>query len=268
MPIARLPRCRVRYAAYGHGEPVLLIPPAGTKMAIWSRFQVPALVQAGFRVITIENRGTEKYSDPPSTDIADYVADTAAFIDALALAPCSLVGASLGAIIAQELMLACPELVRRAALLCTRSRIDLFRTKLARACAAQMASPGTSAPNEMEILMQMAQIFSSRTLLNDRDVADWYEVIKAFPLRGNGLAAQYLATIIDDRRAALAQICRPCLVVGFSEDMITPPVQCRETAEAIPGCHYEEVPGCGHFGFMEEPEIVNQVLASFLRSSR
>jgi pimeloyl-ACP methyl ester carboxylesterase len=266
VPIARLPGCQLEYAAYGRGDPVLLIPPAGTRMAVWSRFQIPALIQAGFRVITVENRGSE--SGPslmPSTDLGDYVGDCAAFITALDLAPCRLVGASLGAMVAQELTLAYPMLVRGAALLGTRSRTDMFRARLARAHAARMTAPSLPPPSELEILTQMAQIFSSETLSDDRKAADWYEVIKAFPLRGPGPAAQYLATIIEDRRTALHGIGRPCLVVGFSEDRLTPPAQCRETADAIPACLYAEIAGCGHFGFMERPDAVNEVLVSFLR---
>lgn len=265
MPIARLPGARLAYAVHGSGDPVLLIPPAGTRMAVWSRFQVPALVRAGFRVITVENRGNEPDSaTTPSTVIADYVDDTAAFVNVLDLAPCWLVGASLGAMIAQELTLGHPTLVRGAALVGTRCRTDLFRAKMARAQAARMTALDMAMPSELEILTQMAQLFSSGTLSDDRSAADWYEVIKAFPLRGPGPAAQYLATITEDRAAALKAIDRPCLVVGFSEDTLTPPAQCRETAEAIPGCRYLEIPACGHFGFLEQPDEVNRALVEFL----
>src|ERR1017187_4953171 len=99
-------------------------------MAVWSRFQVPALVRAGFRVITVENRGNEPDSaTTPSTVIADYVDDTAAFVNVLDLAPCWLVGASLGAMIPKEMALAHPTLVRRAPLAGTRCRTVFFRAK-------------------------------------------------------------------------------------------------------------------------------------------
>ena len=57
----------------------------------------------------------------------------------------------------------------------------------------------------------------------------------------------------------------PCLVVGFEHDVITPPPACRAVAAALPSAQYVEIPGCGHFGFLERPDLVNTTLAGFLR---
>src|ERR1022692_2439663 len=114
----------------------------------------------------------------------------------------------------------------------------------------------------------MSFFFFSSRRRHTRLQGDWSSDVcssdLAFPLRGPGPAAQYLATITEDRAAALKAIDRPCLVVGFSEDTLTPPAQCRETAEAIPGCRYLEIPACGHFGFLEQPDEVNRALVEFL----
>lgn len=255
---------RLAYEIHGTGEPVLLIPPAGTRAAVWLTHQVPALVRAGYRAVVFDARGTPPSAvPPPPYRLADLVDDAADLITRLGLAPCRLVGASLGAMVAQELTLARPDLVARTVLLGTRSRTDFFRTALTRAAAARVAGTNGGPSTDFDALMLMMQLFSARTLADERAARDWFTVLKMFPVRGEGPAAQYEATLIPDRTRALAGVRRPCLVVGFDEDVVTPPALCREVAEAIPGSRYVEIRDCGHFGFLERPRAVNAELAAF-----
>lgn len=55
------------------------------------------------------------------------VADTKGLIEALDLGPCRIVGYSMGAMIAQELAIEAPHLVRSAVLMATRARSDAMR---------------------------------------------------------------------------------------------------------------------------------------------
>jgi pimeloyl-ACP methyl ester carboxylesterase len=41
----------------------------------------------------------------------------------------------------------------------------------------------------------------------------------------------------------------------------------REVAAAIPGARYEEIEGCGHFGYLERPAEVNRLVVKFFASS-
>lgn len=255
---------RVSYQVHGTGEPVLLIAPAGTRSAVWSNFQVPALLRAGYQVITFDSRGTPPSAVPPGPyRLADLVSDTVALIDRLGLGPCRIAGASLGAMVAQELALARPDLVRAAAMLGTRCRTDFFRSVAGRVLADRIRSGEYT---DYDAVGSLLQLFSAQTLADDRAVADWYTILRTFPLRGAGAAAQYEATLVEDRRGALAGVSRPCLVIGFAEDVLTPTLLCREVAAAIPGCRYVEISGCGHFGFLERPDEVNGVLLDFFAS--
>lgn len=95
---------RIGDEEFGEGEPVLLI--CGTSMppVVWQMSLVPALVGAGYRVVTFANRGTEPSDAPPAPyTVADMTADAEGLIDALNLAPCRVVGYSLGGFIAEEL---------------------------------------------------------------------------------------------------------------------------------------------------------------------
>jgi pimeloyl-ACP methyl ester carboxylesterase len=55
----------------------------------------------------------------------------------------------------------------------------------------------------------------------------------------------------------------PTLVVAFADDVMIPPPLSREVAAAIPGARYAEVPGAGHFGYLERPDEVNRLLLEF-----
>jgi pimeloyl-ACP methyl ester carboxylesterase len=245
---------------------VLLVPPAGTRSAMWLLHQVPALVQAGYMAVTFDSRGMAPSEAPPGPyRLADFVADTAGLIRALGIGPCPVIGASLGAMVTQELALAHPELVSAAVMLATRGRTDFFRRTAARAAAARMRD---QAPiSNYETVAQMAQMLSAATLANDLYASDWFTLLRHFPVRGPGPAAQYEATVTDDRTGALSGISRRCLVIAFSEDSVTPPAFCREVAMAIPGCSYVEIPAAGHFGFLEDPAAVNGALLDFLASA-
>src|SRR5215472_14153448 len=149
MPIAHVNGIRLSYATYGSGPPVVLVAPAATPSALWLLHQVPALVQAGYTAVTFENRGTAP-SDIPAGPyrLADLAADTAGLISELGIGPCPVVGASLGALVTQELTLARPDLVLAAVLLATRARVDYFCQTAARASAARVRDASATSAAE------------------------------------------------------------------------------------------------------------------------
>lgn len=112
----------------GRGEPVLLIMGSGAAGHVWNMHQTPALTDAGFETVVFDNRGIQP-SDAPAGrySLADMIADTRGLIESLDLAPCRIVGTSLGAMIAQELAIRYPDLVRRAVLMASRAQVDAAR---------------------------------------------------------------------------------------------------------------------------------------------
>src|SRR6185436_10059123 len=127
------------YDDRGHGEPVLFIAGQGGVGQTWQIHQVPAFRADGYRVITFDNRGVGATANSDGFTTATMVADTAELIDRLDVAPVKLVAASMGSYIAQELMLARPELVSQAALMATRGRHDRAR-ELFRAAETDFAN--------------------------------------------------------------------------------------------------------------------------------
>src|SRR5438445_9445780 len=97
MPYVSTNGIRLAYERSGRGERVLLIMGSGAGGNVWSMYQVPALNGAGYETVTFENRGVPPSDAPPGDySLADMVADTVGLIEALDLAPCRLVGTSMG----------------------------------------------------------------------------------------------------------------------------------------------------------------------------
>ncbi|MFD4561726.1 alpha/beta fold hydrolase [Streptomyces sp. NPDC058469] len=253
---------RLSYERSGRGERVLMIMGSSAAGRVWSLHQTPALNEAGYQAITFDNRGIAPSDIPPGKyTLADMVADTKGLIEALDAAPCRIVGVSLGAMIAQELAISHPHLVRCAVLIATKSRSDALRTALGTAERALTLS-GVKLPADYQSAMSVLQMLSPATLKDDNAVSLWLET---FRLAGaeNSVGQTWIDTD-EDRRKALQDISAPCRVIGFSDDFVTPPHLAAEVAEAIPECDYVEIPDCGHFGYLERPAEVNAAIIEFL----
>lgn len=67
-----------------------------------------------------------------------------------------------------------------------------------------------------------------------------------------------------DMTAALAQITCPTLVLVGKDDVISPPAEMRDIAQAIPNAKFVEIADAGHLAPLENPAAVNAAIAAFL----
>ncbi len=67
---------------------------------------------------------------------------------------------------------------------------------------------------------------------------------------------------------AYRSISAPVLVIGFGDDLVTPPHLSREVANAMPNGRYVEIPDAGHLGFFERPEAVNAAMLKFFADDK
>jgi pimeloyl-ACP methyl ester carboxylesterase len=68
-----------------------------------------------------------------------------------------------------------------------------------------------------------------------------------------------------DRRADLARISVPTLVLVGEEDLVTPPADAKALAAAIPNARLEIIAGAGHMAPYENPAAANAVILEFLK---
>lgn len=250
------------YNDSGAGDPVLFIAGTGGAGRTWHIHQVPAFLAAGYRCITFDNRGIGATENANGFSTPQMVADTAALIERSVGGPVRVVAMSMGAFIAQELMLVRPDLVRQAVLMGTRGRLDDTR-KAFRAADVALAESGADIPAAYSAKVRVLENFSPKTI-NSPAVREWLEMFAAFPVRRTpGLRAQLTVVPDENRLPAYRSIPTETLVIGFADDVITPPALGREVGEALPNGRYVQIANAGHLGFLERPDPVNAAMLQF-----
>ncbi|MGH3402554.1 MAG: alpha/beta fold hydrolase [Streptosporangiaceae bacterium] len=255
---------RLAYERAGRGEPVLLIMGQAAGGNVWSMYQVPALTAAGYEVISFDNRGMPPSDVPPvGYSLADMVADTAGLIEALDLAPCRVVGTSLGAYIATELAVSRPDMVTCCVLMAMRARADVLRRALS-AGEKTLTRDGVRLPPNYDAAISVLQMFSPVTLNDDEAISMWLDIYEMSGGRRAAADGQAALDLLSDRRDVLGAVPVPCRVIAFSDDLMCPTHLVVEVAEAIPDCDYIEIKSCGHLGYLERPDEVNAAIIEFL----
>ncbi|MVU79280.1 alpha/beta fold hydrolase [Nocardia sp. ET3-3] len=248
----------------GSAPLVVMIMGTGSGGRVWELHQVPALVAAGYRVCTFDNRGiAPSFEAPDGMTIDDLVRDTAALIEFLDEGPVLVVGQSMGSRVAQELALTRPDLVRKAVFMAGHARLDQFQKTLSLG-EHEIDDSGVRLPAKYEAAMTALMNLSPASLADPHTARDWLDL---FEFTGGpatpGVRAQRRMDHDFDRTAAYRAITVPCLSIGFADDRMIPPYLSREVADIIPGARYQEVPDAGHFGYLEQPEAVNKILLEF-----
>jgi pimeloyl-ACP methyl ester carboxylesterase len=116
---ARLNGVDLHWVEAGEGKPVILLHGFPEFWYGWRR-QIPALAEAGFRVIALDMRGYNRSSKPPEIDdyaIDKLTGDVRALIEHLGYAQASVVGHDWGAGVAWAFALLHPEKLERLVIL-------------------------------------------------------------------------------------------------------------------------------------------------------
>ena len=101
----------LNYEMTGQGQPLLFIHGLGSSVRDWE-LQLPVFAPR-YQVVTFDLRGHGQSSKPPGPyTIRLFAADTAGLIKEVGLAPAHVVGISLGGMVALQLAVSSPDLVR------------------------------------------------------------------------------------------------------------------------------------------------------------
>ncbi len=261
MPVVSVNGISLSFQDYGSGKPVVLIAGTGDAGRVWTRYQAPALTAAGYRAITVDNRGippTDSCSG--SFTVEDMAADTAGLIEFLNITPCRIIGYSMGAVVVQELLLLHPGLVTQAVLMATRGRADALHAVRV-AAEEELLDSGVELPARAVAVFRAAQFLSPSTQRDEKRIRDWLDIFELSATAAN--AAQQRVDVIDSRLERYRKITNECLVIGFKHDLIALPHLGREVADHIPNSEYQELPDCGHLGYLEDPRAVNSRILDF-----
>lgn len=250
----------------GEGVPILLIHPSGATASTWGS-AVDELARIG-RVITYDRRGYARSGGEPVRKVSTHTADAAALLERLGAAPAVVVGTSSGAMIAIDLAVRRPDLVRAVVEhegpwrftrhLPTGSQV---RTFAAMGSFVLRGQPSDAA----EALLRSAYSYREGGSAWDAFPEEWRRAG-----RENAKAAlwDFLTTIGNHPTAKdLATISVP-VVCSYGER--SPDFMVRRTrsfAAAIPGATMYRIEGAAHAAPFDAPDEFVQLISDTMTSS-
>jgi 3-oxoadipate enol-lactonase len=244
------------------GPDVLLIGGLGDTIESW-QFQLDGLADR-YRLTAFDNRGAGRTAMPDAPTTVEAMADDAAgVLRALDIPSAHVAGFSGGSIIAQELTLRHPELVRSLVLQSTWPAMDAYLLRFAELVRWLVEA----APSERAFLEWFFTFIYTPRAHNDGTVDAIIEEALAFPY---GQAPEDTQRTLDafighDTSDRLPQIAVPTLVLAGGIDMTSRPELCRAVAELIPGAQYEVMEEESHQPFQEVPDDWNARVDAFWR---
>ncbi len=228
--------------------------------ALW-RPQIEAL-SARHRVIAPDLHGfgaSQLPAEPCSlARVADDVAD---LIAALGLTEVVIAGLSMGGYVAFELFKRHPQLVMALVLADTKPDPDDQAARQARTRLTELAESEGSAAVTRELLPKLlAEGTRNARPQIERQLREMMESARPAAIAAASRAMAERA----DSRPLLPKITVPVLVLGGSEDSLTPPEPTRAWARALPHATVEFLEGAGHVSNLERPDEFNRLLSDFL----
>ena len=278
MSIAKVDTVELYYEEHGRGEPLLLIMGLAADSMAWM-FQVPEFSKH-YRTIVFDNRGVGRSSKPagPYT-ISRMADDTAGLLDVLGMPRAHVVGVSMGGMIAQELVLRHPRLVRGLVLACTYPEPDA-EIERQRQFSVQELGGQISAGGDIQIDLKafdpMAFFQQLLPLAFNQEFIE-KELPKIMPLFAGALQYGFSMEAILGQVAAvmshkatdrLQHITAPTLVITGDADRLVPPANSEILATHIPGARLVKVPGGSHGFNFETPDVFNREVLDFLATVR
>ena len=260
--LARNGSVTIAYDVRGRGSPLVLIQ--GVGVGRWGWEPVAARLARRFQVITIDNRGIGASDTAPEHYSTRVMADDVlAVLDHAGIRQASLVGTSLGGMIAQELALAHPERVDKLVLVATipggpRSHPMPLPTTYLFAWAPFMTSKAklrefvqtTLGPTTLRRRPRVARCLAARQLAHPQSESAW--------------RAQTAAGMLFNPLGRQRRITQPTLIVHGTADQVVAPGNADVLAGLLPNARVQRFEGAGHLLYWEQPKRFVRAVTDFL----
>lgn len=237
---------KLYYREAGAGTPLLLI--AGGTGDADSWFGSFDRLAERYRVIAYDRRGHTRSSGPPSSDLHQHAEDAAVLLGQLEATPATIVGWSMGGVIALDLAIGHPELVRSLVLI----------------------EPPLHAKGDFDpgYLLTFAKVMLLRRIRGDRaaalafkrfvDGASWDRL----PAEARQAMLNNSSALMADLDAGTGEHLTPAVIQGLTIPVLllygtdSPPVLHRPIDRLsgwLPNVEIQAVPGAGHLMQFDRP---------------
>lgn len=230
---------------------LLLINSLGTDLRLWDKL-MPYLTR--WRVIRYDKQGHGLSDLGDGADIAGHAADAAAILDGMG-GPATVLGCSIGGLIAQRLAADRPDLVTALVLSNSAARLGTPESWRERIEAVQQGGPEVIADAVME--RWFAAPFRATP-----ELALWRNMLARTSHEGYVAACRALACA--DQTAETSRLQLPSLVIAGSVDGASPPDLGRATANLIANSEFHLIDAVGHLPCIEAPATMAACLLPFL----
>jgi pimeloyl-ACP methyl ester carboxylesterase len=275
MSIVKANGIDLAYDSFGNDEdvPILLIAGLGTQMIRWTAPFCEALAARGYRVIRFDNRDAGcsthfpqhmhldfgalaaalmagQRPDVPYT-LHDMASDAIGLLDGLAIDRAHVVGRSMGGMIAQIIASEHSERVLSLTSIMSSTGNPTLPQAEPDVMAMMMRPAPDPTSNEAGFLVH-STTFARRIAGKQHPFDDeahrlvvLEEVRRAYDPGGSGRQIAAMA-VAGDRRARLATVTAPTLVIHGADDPLILPACGRDTAASIPNADLMLIDGMGH----------------------
>lgn len=256
MPTISVQHGKIYYEVQGEGPDLVLLHGMWSNMGVWKRI-VPALSKA-HRVVLMDQVGHGKSGRMQVPyGLGAYAQDLQSLLDFLGIDTTTLVGFSMGALVAQEYFLLTPSRVRALVLIATPPPYKL-RWKAAIAFVSLLEKLGMTSLKK-ESIKSLRRRYSKTV---DKDFID--RSLRELTRYGNREFALILRSVWErGSRNREKRIQIPSLLLVGERDGIRG--YSEYLSHTLPDSRFFTVPGCDHSVVLHRPEFLAEKISGFLR---
>ena len=252
------------FSTLGGGPTVLLLHGIGGGHLAFAP-QVETLASSGYRAVAWDMPGYGHSAPIEPYTFKGLAASCIALIESLKCGEVTLLGHSMGGMVAQEVVARRPELVSKLVLAGTSPSFGKPDGEWQRNFIAERTAPLNAGLTMAELAARLVPEMAGPEALPEglKLATHCMSLVNPSTYRR---ALEALVTF--DRRANLANIRVPTLLIAGEQDRTAPPAVMKKMGDSIPGSTYIELAGVGHLQNLEAPDDFDGLLLNFLALPR